>query len=357
MKVLTVVGARPQFVKAAPVRRALEAAGHTEVLVHTGQHYDDAMSAAQFRDLELKPPEINLGIGSGRHGDQTARMLAGLEQLIVEQAPDWVLVYGDTNSTLAGALAAAKLRVPLAHVEAGQRSFNRCMPEEINRVVTDHVSDLLLCSTPAAVANLSAEGIRARVAMVGDVMIDALAWMLERAQVPGSRARLGLERGGYLLTTVHRAENTDDPARLRAILTALDECDEPIVFPVHPRTRKTIASVGWTPAPHVHVVEPVGYRAMIELERDARMILTDSGGMQKEAYFLRVPCVILRDETEWVEITNAGWAVLAGADRARIGSAVRSWQPPQAHVPLHGDGRAAERCVAQLEQHAGRSSR
>ena len=350
MKVLTVVGARPQFIKAAPVRRALEAAGHTEVLVHTGQHYDDAMSAAQFRDLELTSPQINLGIGSGRHGDQTARMLARLEEVIIDAMPDWVLVYGDTNSTLAGALAAAKLRVPLAHVEAGQRSFNRCMPEEINRVVTDHVSDLLLCSTPAAVANLSAEGIRAHVFMVGDVMIDALAWVLQRTQTPGARARMGLERGAYLLATVHRAENTDNTDRLRAILAALDEIDEPVVFPVHPRTRRAIESLGWTPAPRVSLIDPIGYRDMIELERDARMILTDSGGMQKEAYFLRVPCVILRDETEWVEIVDAGWAALAGADRDRVKSAVRSLAPRSQHVPLHGDGRAATRCVTYLEQ-------
>jgi len=350
MKVLTVVGARPQFIKAAPVRRALEAAGHTEVLVHTGQHYDDAMSAAQFRDLELTSPQINLGIGSGRHGDQTARMLARLEEVIIDAMPDWVLVYGDTNSTLAGALAAAKLRVPLAHVEAGQRSFNRCMPEEINRVVTDHVSDLLLCSTPAAVTNLSAEGIRSPVFMVGDVMIDALAWVLQRTQTPGARARLGLERGAYLLATVHRAENTDNTDRLRAILAALDEIDEPVVFPVHPRTRRAIESLGWTPAPRVSLIDPIGYRDMIELERDARMILTDSGGMQKEAYFLRVPCVILRDETEWVEIVDAGWAALAGADRDRVKSAVRSLAPRSQHVPLHGDGRAATRCVTYLEQ-------
>ena len=350
MRVLTVVGARPQFIKAAPVRRALEAAGHVEVLVHTGQHYDDAMSAAQFRDLELASPEINLGIGSGRHGDQTARMLTRLEDVIIEQRPDWVLVYGDTNSTLAGALAAAKLRVPLAHVEAGQRSFNRCMPEEINRVVTDHVSDLLICSTTAAVANLSAEGIRSHVHMVGDVMIDALGWMLQRAQTPGARARLGLERSGYVLATVHRAENTDNIERLRAILTALDDLDEPVVFPVHPRTRRAIESLGWASSRRASVIDPVGYRDMIELERDARMIVTDSGGMQKEAYFLRVPCVILRDETEWVEIVEAGWAVLAGADCARIRSAVRSFTPPPDHVPLHGDGRAATRCVTLLEQ-------
>jgi UDP-GlcNAc3NAcA epimerase len=350
MKVLTVVGARPQFIKAAPVRRALESGGHTEILVHTGQHYDDALSAAQFRDLELASPHINLGIGSGRHGEQTAQMLARLEAVIIEQTPDWVLVYGDTNSTLAGALAAAKLHVPLAHVEAGQRSFNRCMPEEINRVLTDHVSDLLLCSTPTAVANLAAEGIRSPAHMVGDVMIDALAWMLERAQVPGARARLGLTSGGYLMATVHRAENTDNLDRLRAILTAFNELREPLVFPVHPRTRTMIERIDWTPAPHVQLIEPVGYREMIELQRDARLILTDSGGMQKEAYFLRVPCVILRDETEWVEIVDAGWAMLAGAESQRIQSAVRSLRPDSEHTPLHGDGHAARRCVEHLAQ-------
>ena len=357
MNVLTVVGARPQFVKAAPVRRALESAGHTEILVHTGQHYDEAMSAAQFRDLELASPQINLEIGSGRHGEQTAQMLARLEAVIIEHTPDWVLVYGDTNSTLAGALAAVKLHVPLAHIEAGQRSFNRCMPEEINRVLTDHVSDLLLCSTPTAVTNLAAEGIHSHVHMVGDVMIDALAWMLERTHVPGARARLGLTSGGYLLVTVHRAENTDNTARLHRILAALNALDEPLVFPAHPRTRKMIEAVGWVPAPHVHLIEPVGYRDMIELQRDARMILTDSGGMQKEAYFLRVPCVILRDETEWAEIVDAGWAVLAGADDHRIRSAVQSWQPRSEHASLHGDGHAARRCVEHLEQTRMRSTR
>jgi len=350
MKVLTVVGARPQFVKAAPVRRALEAAGHTEFLVHTGQHYDDALSAAQFRDLELTSPHVNLGIGSGRHGAQTARMLARLEEIIIEQVPDWVLVYGDTNSTLAGALAAVKLRVPVAHVEAGQRSYNRCMPEEINRVTTDHVSDLLLCSTSTAVANLAAEGIHAHVHMVGDVMIDALAWILQRTQDPGARARMGLEAGRYLLVTVHRAENTDNVARLRAILMGLEELDEPVVFPVHPRTRKVLDAVAWAPPPHLRLIEPVGYRDMIELERDARMILTDSGGMQKEAYFLGVPCVILRDETEWVEIVESGWGVLVGADADRIRSAVRSARPGSARPALHGDGHAAPRCVTQMEQ-------
>jgi UDP-N-acetylglucosamine 2-epimerase len=357
MRVLTVVGARPQFIKAAPVRRALESAGHTEFLVHTGQHYDEAMSAAQFRDLDLPSPQINLGIGSGRHGEQTAQILTRLEDVIIEQEPDWVLLYGDTNSTLAGALAAAKLRVPLAHVEAGQRSFNRGMPEEMNRVLTDHASDLLLCSTPTAVTNLAAEGIRANVHLIGDVMIDALAWMLQRTEQPGARARLGLESGGYLLATVHRAENTDNVDRLRAILAALNALDAPLVFPVHPRTRNAIERIGWVPRSHLHLIEPVGYRDMVELLRDARMILTDSGGMQKEAYFLRVPCVILRDETEWVELVETGWATIAGADGERIQSAVRSLHRPSTHAPLHGDGHAARRCVEALEQTQIRSTR
>jgi UDP-N-acetylglucosamine 2-epimerase len=219
------------------------------------------MSAAQFHDLELSVPQINLGIGSGRHGEQTAHMLARLETVIIEHAPDWVLVYGDTNSTLAGALAASKLHVPLAHIEAGQRSFNRCMAEEINRVRTDHVSDLLLCSTPTAVTNLAAEGIRSHAHLVGDVMIDALSWMLPRAHVPGARVRLGLASGSYLMVTVHRAENTDNADRLCAILATLNVLHEPLVFPVHPRTRKAIERLGWVPAPHVRVIDPVGYRA------------------------------------------------------------------------------------------------
>ncbi|MGH9373621.1 MAG: non-hydrolyzing UDP-N-acetylglucosamine 2-epimerase [Vicinamibacterales bacterium] len=351
MRVLTVVGARPQFIKAAPIRRALEAAGHTEILVHTGQHYDEYMSAAHFRDLGLADPDINLQIGSGTHGEQTARMLAALEAVMTERVSDWVVVYGDTNSTLAGALAAVKLRIPLAHVEAGQRSYRRSMPEEINRVLADHASDLLLCATPGAVANLAAEGIRTNVHLVGDVMIDTLAWMLRSEQTRSDiRTRLGLETGAYLVATVHRAENTDDAKRLRAIVAAFDQLDETIVFPVHPRTRKVLAAADWVPAPHVRVIDPVSYSDMIELERGARMILTDSGGMQKEAYFLGVPCVMLRDETEWVEIVEAGWGALSGADCGRILSLVHSFHPPTTRPPLHGDGQAAARCVAHLER-------
>jgi UDP-GlcNAc3NAcA epimerase len=351
MKVLTVVGARPQFIKAAPVRRALDEAGHSETLVHTGQHYDTAMSAAHFRDLELPAPDVNLGVGSGSHGEQTAQMLAGLERVMTHDRPDWVLVYGDTNSTLAGALAAVKLRIPLAHVEAGQRSFDRSMPEEINRVLADHASDLLLCSTPTAVANVELEGIRTNVHLVGDVMIDALDWIVrERSGGSGIREALGLSAGSYLVATVHRAENTDNVDRLVAILAALDAVDEPVVFPVHPRTRKVLDRLGWLPRPHVRLLDPLGYRDMVALEQGARMILTDSGGIQKEAYFLGVPSVILRERTEWTEIVAAGWATLAGTDCARIVSAVRSLRPPSTRPPLHGDGRAAVRCVTHLEE-------
>jgi len=350
MRVLTVVGARPQFIKAAPVRRALEAVGHEEYLVHTGQHYDDDMSTTHFRDLELPDPDVNLGVGSGMHGEQTARMLSRLEPVIAEQAPDWVLVYGDTNSTLAGALAAVKLHVPVAHVEAGQRSYNRSMPEEINRVLADHASDLLLCSTPTAVANLGVEGLRENVHLVGDVMIDTLAWMLRpELPPPNTLARLGLRPGGYVLATVHRAETTDDCARLRAVLDSFARLEETVVFPVHPRTKKAVARLGWTPPPHVMTIDPAGYRDIIELQRGARLILTDSGGMQKEAYFLGVPCIVLREQTEWTEIVEAGWAILAGADSERILHAVRSFAPCGPRPMLHGDGHAAQRCVSHLE--------
>jgi len=349
MRVLTVVGARPQFIKAAPIRRALESAGHEEILVHTGQHYDDSMSATHFRALGLADPDVELHVGSGTHGAQTARMLERLEGVMADKAPDWVLVYGDTNSTLAAALAAVKLRIPLVHVEAGQRSYKRSMPEEINRVLADHASDLLLCSTPDAVANLAAEGIKTNVHLVGDVMIDALAWMLRPERPPSDiRRRLCLETGSYLLATVHRQENTDDGTRLESILTAFNRLDETIVFPVHPRTRQALPAK-WTAAAHVRMIDPVGYGDMIELERGARMILTDSGGIQKEAYFLGAPCVILRDETEWPEIVSAGWAVLAGADCLRIVSEVQGFRPPLARPPLHGDGDAASKCVKCME--------
>ena len=349
MRIVSIIGARPQFIKAAMVSRALRKR-HIHVLVHTGQHYDANMSQVFFEELDIPAPDVNLGVGSGAHGEQTAAMLAGIESVLLQERPVWVVVYGDTNSTLAGALAAAKLGIMVAHVEAGLRSFNRTMPEEINRVVVDHLSALLLCPSQTAVDNLAAEGIARGVHLVGDVMAEALAFAAERA---GCRspllARLGIAEKSYLLVTVHRAENTDDPMRLRNVLRALDALQEPVIFPVHPRTRKAIGALGHRPAAHVRMLDPVGYLDMVRLEQSARLILTDSGGVQKEAYWLGVPCVTLREETEWVETVQAGWNVLAGTEIERILRAVRTLVAPTTRDHLYGDDKAAERCVALLE--------
>jgi UDP-N-acetylglucosamine 2-epimerase len=323
MKVVTIVGARPQFIKAAVLSRELRKE-HIEILVHTGQHYDDNMSAVFFKELEIPEPDYNLGIGSGSHGKQTGEMLAGIEEILLKEKPDWVLVYGDTNSTLAGALAASKLHIKIAHVEAGLRSFNRNMPEEINRVLTDHLSNLLFCPTDTAVNNLRLEGITKGVHQVGDVMYDALQWALDLGDEYSSiLARLKLEPKSYLLATVHRAENTDDPARLQGILDAFNQVDEPLVFPVHPRTRKKLAELAWQPASHVILLDPLRYIDMVFLEKNALVILTDSGGMQKEAHWLEVPCVTLREETEWVETLAGNWNQLAGVDPQKIVSSVQ----------------------------------
>jgi UDP-N-acetylglucosamine 2-epimerase len=346
MKIVSILGARPQFIKAAPVGKALREAGHQEFLLHTGQHYDDNMSAIFFDELDIPEPDYNLGIGSGSHGAQTGAMLAAIEQVLGKERPDWTLVYGDTNSTLAGALAAAKLHIKVAHVEAGLRSFNRAMPEEINRVVADHLSDLLLCPSQVAADNLKAEGITRGVHVVGDVMADALAYAVERSQGRSQvLQRLGLAAKKYLLVTVHRAENTDDHERLANILSALNSLTETVVFPVHPRTRLAIEKMKYELKPHLLLSEPVGYLDMVQLEKSARMILTDSGGIQKEAYWLRVPCVTLRDETEWVETVQANWNVLVGANMDAIVQAVHSFVPPVTHNPLYGGGKASELIV------------
>ena len=348
-RIISIVGARPQFVKAATVSQALAAAGHRETLVHTGQHYDTNMSAVFFAELGLPEPSHHLGIGSGGHGAQTGAMLAAIEQVLMAEPPDWVLVYGDTNSTLAGALAAAKLHLPVAHVEAGLRSFNRRMPEEVNRVVVDHLAQLLLTPSQIAVDNLSAEGLSQGVHVVGDVMAGALALAGQRAQGRGALlARWGLTERRYLLATMHRAENTDDPTRLNRILDALEACNEPVIFPLHPRTRKVLQERRTPPSERIRYIDPVGYFEMVCLEQGARMILTDSGGVQKEAYWLSVPCVTLRDETEWVETVQAGWNVLASADTDRIVQAVRTFSPPAAHPELYGDAHAAQRIAALL---------
>ena len=342
MRIVTIVGARPQFIKAAAVSRALRERFH-EVLVHTGQHYDDNMSQVFFDELGIPRPDYNLGIGSGGHGAQTGAMLSGIEDVLLKEAPDRVMVYGDTNSTLAGALAAAKMHIPVAHVEAGLRSFNRRMPEEINRVLTDHVADLLFCPSETAVANLAAEGITGGVHPVGDVMHEALMHAVAIAERTSNVLdRLHLVPGGYALATIHRAENTDEPERLVRLLRALSTVAlrMPVVFPVHPRTRaKLPALFAGGGAGHLRLVEPVGYLDMVRLEAGASVVLTDSGGIQKEAYWLRVPCVTLRSETEWVETVQEGWNLLADADPERIARAAENPARPSAAADVyHGAG-------------------
>lgn len=363
MKILSIVGARPQFVKAAPLSKAIRRE-HTEILVHTGQHYDDAMSRVFFDGLDLPEPDVNLGVGSGSHADQTARMLVGIERLIQDHQPDSVLVYGDTNSTLAGAVAASKLNVPLAHVEAGLRSFNRSMPEEVNRILTDRVSTLLLCPTRTAVDNLRAEGIADGVHLVGDVMFDAAAWAAKRADSHSDVVdRLGLTRGAFLLATVHRASNTDDASNLAQIVEAFIEQASTLVWPVHPRSRKTLAVHGLLSrlesASHVKLIDPVGYLDFVALTMHAARVLTDSGGVQKEACFHRTPCITLREETEWVETVRGGWNHLVGADKSQILATLsKPFAPPTS--PVEGaelwDGRASERICDALREIPGVAS-
>src|ERR1019366_5962056 len=326
MKIVTIVGARPQFIKIAAVSRKLRQRFH-EILVHTGQHYDYEMSGAVFDGLELPQPDVNLGVGSGPPAAQTGAMLKGIEEVLLAVSPDCLLIYGDTNSTLAGALAASKLSIPVVHIEAGLRSYNRAMPEEINRVVADHLSELLLCPSETAVANLALEGITRNVHLVGDVMLDALNWA--RGRSAGAAAalfgRLGLKPAQYLVATVHRSENTDDKTQFTRILETFNSLDEPVVFPVHPRARKIIDEIDFRPGTNLHLIEPVGYLEMVALVGSARLVLTDSGGLQKEAYWLGVPCLTMRNETEWVETVQTGWNVLVGPDPERIVRTVSSF--------------------------------
>lgn len=348
MRILSIVGARPQFVKAAPVCRALRE-DHSETLVHTGQHYDEMLSAIFFDELEIPRPDYNLGVGSGSHGAQTGAMLAGIEEVLLAEAPDAVLVYGDTNSTLAGALAAVKLHIPVAHVEAGLRSFNRRMPEEINRLLTDHVARWLFCPTRVAIDNLRAEGVEEGVHLVGDVMVDAMNHNLPIAvEHSDVLEQLGLAPGVYYLATVHRPRNTDDPTRLKAIVDTLGDLDLPVVLPAHPRTVQAIDAAGLDVSPKLRIVPPLSYLDMIAMEANARAILTDSGGIQKEAYMVGVPCVTLREETEWVETVEAGWNQLVGAEPASIRAAVARPVPEGDRRPLYGDGKASERIVDAL---------
>ena len=355
MKVMSVVGARPQFVKAAPVSRALRAT-HTEILVHTGQHYDAAMSADFFRDLEMPAPEVSLEVGSGSHGTMTGEMLRRLEPVALEHEPDGVVVYGDTNSTLAAALVAAKLsyadgrRPWLAHVEAGLRSFNRRMPEERNRVVVDHLADLALAPTKAAMEHLRREGLEDRAQLVGDVMVDAHAWAAARADA--HLPAIAREHDRYVLLTIHRAENVDHPERFGRILAGL-ALDLPIIFPVHPRTRASLERGLHGLPSNVIAIEPVGFLQMVALEARAHVIATDSGGVQKEAYLSGVPCVTLRSETEWVETVEAGWNRVVDDDPAALRAALTDAEFMDRTRPrpsLYGDANAASRIVAALER-------
>jgi UDP-GlcNAc3NAcA epimerase len=350
--VFSVVGARPEFIQAAPVTAALRGRCR-EVLVHTGQHYDDAMSRTFFRDLELPEPDLFLEAGSGTQGEQTARVLERVERAILEVRPDVMLLRSDTNSTLGAALAAAKLGLPIIKAEAGMRSYDRTMPEEINRIVADHVCDVLLCSTPNAAANLEREGIDRPIEVVGDVLLDSVEANLARAEArSGVLARTGLRAGGYVLATVHRAGNTDDPARLRAIVAGLRTSALPVVFPVHPRTLKIMQEEAIELAAPFIPVEPVSYLDMLVLTSNAALVATDSGGVQREAYMLGRPCVTLRPNTEWVETTAAGWNVLVDADSARIADALASFRPAGPRPPVFGDGRAGERIAQRVMQWA-----
>lgn len=347
MKITTIVGARPQFIKSAPVSTAITNAGYDELIVHTGQHYDYGMSKVFFEEMGIKEPFVNLNVGSGTHAEQTSQMLVGIESVLLTHKPDIVLVYGDTNSTLAGALAAVKLQIKLAHVEAGLRSYNRQMPEEHNRVLTDHCSDLLFCPTITAVDNLAREGIQAGVHLVGDTMYDAIVQFSRLAtQKSTILESLHLKSKGYLLATIHRAYNTDSPAAISSILSAFQLVDETIIFPIHPRTLHALQSSRTTIPPNVRPIDPIGYLDMLTLEQNARAILTDSGGIQKEAYFFRVQCLTLRPETEWVETTTSGWNELVGTDSAAIMTALKTpISPDMAHPDYFGDGHASEKIV------------
>src|SRR5690348_1995391 len=324
---------------------------HHEFLVHTGQHYDEAMSELFFTQLGLPAPDVNLGVGSGPHGAQTAAMLEGIEAVAIEQRPDWLLVYGDTNSTLAGALAGAKLHIPIAHVEAGLRSYDRRMPEEVNRVLTDHLSRLLLCPGESAVGNLSREGITDGVHVVGDVMYDAYRDNLETAlRTVTIMSDLGLRDGAYHLLTLHRAENVDDPRVLADVMRGVCDSGRAVVFPAHPRTRQALKQYGMEVGGRVRVIEPVGYLEMLVLEAGAEAIVTDSGGVQKEAYFAGRPCITVRETTEWRETVDCGWNRMVGTAPQAIGEAMRSFRPTGERPELFGDGHAAERIVDCLDQ-------
>ncbi len=349
MKIVTVIGARPQFIKAATISRLLlHDPDIEEILVHTGQHYDPNMSEIFFEELNIPHPDFNLEVGSDSHAVQTGKMLEGIEEILLKEKPDWTLVYGDTNSTLAGALAATKLNIRLAHVEAGLRSFNRQMPEEINRIITDRISDLLFAPTQTAMINLEKEGLLSSSCLTGDVMFDSTCYYKEKIlKNPGTYQIKGLP-GKYLLATVHRAENTDNIDNLKNLFKAFSESGLVIVLPIHPRTRKIIANSVRIPE-NVYIIDPVGYLPMLYLTMNATKVLTDSGGLQKEAYFLSKQCITLRTETEWVETLHDNWNIVTGSDPKKILEAIRSAAPSSSQNLSFGNGKAAEAIIEKLK--------
>jgi UDP-N-acetylglucosamine 2-epimerase len=354
MKVMNIVGARPEFIQTAPVTRAIRKR-HTEILVHTGQHYDDNMSAVFFSDLGIPAPELNLGVGGGSHATMTGQMLIKLEQAMQEQKPDWVLVFGDTNSTIAAALAAAKIHIPVAHIEAGLRSYDRKMPEEINRVMTDHLSTLLFPPTQVAVENLKKEGITQGVHLVGDVRVDVVMETVPRAKPRQAAlfAETRLKAGEpFALATIHRASNTDDQQRLTAIVNAFNTLDLPVVLPVHPRLRKMMEEFGLTFSGNVRAIEPIGFLDMVALLDACTIVITDSGGLQKEAYMMKRPGVTVRDTTEWVETVTSGWNRLTEPEAFKVAVADALRPPPAEHPDFYGAPGVCDRIVDALE--AGR---
>ena len=357
MRIFSVVGARPQFVKLAPLHKAIKVR-HQHVIVHTGQHYDYKMSQSFFEELHIPDPDYNLGVGSGSQGAQTGKMMEEIEKVFMHDRPDLVVVYGDTNTTLAAGIVAAKMGLPLAHVEAGLRSYRRSMPEEINRVVTDHLSNLLLCPSPPSVRNLEKEGITAGVVVVGDVMTECLL-SIESTLDNAAPEKLGLKKGEYVLATIHRQENADSRENMAAIIGAMCEYDGEVVLPLHPRTAKNITSWGLmdklTDSGNVMVMEPMDFLTFTAIERHARMIMTDSGGVQKEAYFWGVPCVTVRDETEWTETLEGGWNVLTGASQERILEALHRPRPESGRTVVFGDAQVSSRIVDEIERMMAKS--
>jgi UDP-GlcNAc3NAcA epimerase len=354
MKIVTIIGARPQFVKASVISKALRQAGHEEILVNTGQHYDDNMARIFFEEMGIPKPDYDLGVGSGTHASQTASSLVGIEEILLTEKPDFIIVFGDTNATVAGALAAAKLHIKIAHIEAGLRSYNRDMPEEINRVVTDVLSNLLFVPTPVAVENLNKEGITAGIHIVGDVMVDALVTYTKVAE---QKSRilddLKLNKNEFLLMTIHRPSNADHDDRLLSILSEVSKLDLPVIFPIHPRSRPRVEKLISQTSGNIRIIDPVGYLDMMMLEKNSKIIITDSGGVQKEAYLHKTPCLTVRGETEWVETVRDGWNYIVGDDLKKISILSKDFPEPKQWNPHYGDGQASDKIVRLLEENVG----